>query len=223
MQFNVNDYKAFLFDFDGVIANTMHDNHRAWYNALKPFGIELIKEEYFILEGIKAREVAKIFLNKVGKDTEKNIEKVVSSKEEQYLKIMNFSLYPGVKEILKKLKNKNIKTAIVTGASKNRFLKSIEEIKDYNFTDLFNEIITADHYDKGKPNPEPYLAAVNKLGLKPEECLVIENAPLGITSAKNAKIKIIAICSTLDKNYLSDADLALKDISTLLKTLIWEN
>ena len=80
--------------------------------------------------------------------------------------------------------------------------------------------MSGDDSVRGKPHPDPYLNAATKLGVLPQECLVIENAPLGIKSAKRAGIYCIAICSTLDKSYLSEADKIVENIKDINNILI---
>ena len=67
--FFVKKFKGILFDFDGVIGRTMEDNYTAWKNVLSQFGIELTKDEYFLLEGVNTIELAKLLLSKNGKAT----------------------------------------------------------------------------------------------------------------------------------------------------------
>ena len=217
MQFRNSSFKAVLFDFDGVLANTMDDNFTAWHTAFSTFGFTIKKEDYFVLEGLKPKDVASFFLKKHQIDSTDRINEAVRIKECEYLKIMKFSLYPDVEKLLRKLISENIKIAVVTGASKERFTKSISQITHFSLIDLFDEIITAADYLIGKPAPEPYLSAMKKLDLSANDCLVIENAPMGITSAQQANIKTVALCTTLHSQYLSDANYILEDISSLYK------
>ena len=71
---------------------------------------------------------------------------------------------------------------------------------------IFSAIITSDDVSFGKPNPEPYIKALNKLNLSSHQCIVIENAPLGIEAAKSAGITCFALETTLDRSYLTNAD-----------------
>jgi len=206
MLFKQINYKAILFDFDGVIANTMHDNFDAWHYAFSTFGITFEKSEYFALEGLKPSAVAQHFLALNQLESLDNINYVVAQKESYYIENMNFSLYPDVINLLEFLKENNIKTAVVTGASKLRFTKSIDTLPSGSLLSLFDEIVTASDYENGKPNPEPYLVAMDKFTLSSHECLVVENAPLGISSAKKANMKTVALCTTLDKSFLREAD-----------------
>lgn len=219
MQFKNKSYKAVLFDFDGVIANTMHDNFIAWQTVMSDFGIEINEQDYFQREGLKPKDVATYFLTPHKLDTPYNIKKAVEEKEAAYIKINNFSLYPEVEELINELSHQKIKMAIVTGSSKTRLISSVSQINDGHFIEFFDHIITAADYQSGKPNPEPYLVAVEKLSVNVKECLVIENAPLGITSARRANIDVVAVSTTLEKKYLSDADDVFESISHLYKDI----
>jgi len=84
---------------------------------------------------------------------------------------------------------------------------------------IFDGIISGDHVKKGKPHPEPYLKAAKTLGVYPKACLVVENAPYGIESAKRAGMFCIAITTSLPKEYLAKADLVvdkLEEISGII-------
>jgi len=73
-------------------------------------------------------------------------------------------------------------------------------------------VITGDDVSKGKPDPEAYLKAANELNVVSSECLVIENAPLGIEAAKRAEMRVVALTTTLDREVLSGADYYAKDM-----------
>ncbi|MGO9245133.1 MAG: HAD family hydrolase, partial [Verrucomicrobiia bacterium] len=80
----------------------------------------------------------------------------------------------------------------------------------------FDFIITGDEVPRAKPFPDPYLTAARQLGLRPEECVVVENAPLGIEAARNAGMRCVAVETTLGKEYLTSADHVLQNIAELL-------
>ena len=202
--------KAVLFDFDGVLAKTMDDNFLAWKHAFKTIGANISSEDYMPLEGASLNEVVRIISEKHNiKDLD--VDEMISKKEDYFKKNYSFSFYPGVLEFVDKLKQKGIKISMVTSARKDRLFFTTPR----DFLEKFDSIITGDKFKIGKPDPEPYLAALNDLSIGPEECIVIENAPLGIRSAKSAKIFCIAICSTLDKSYLKEADIIIDNFNDL--------
>ncbi len=194
-------YKAVFFDFDGVIGKTMDDNYLAWEYAFSQYNVPINKNEYFLLEGINTRGVAKHF---IGKSTGNYgvVDEIVSLKEKYYLKNNSFSFYDGVESLLPKLKGKGYLLGFVSGASYARLARLLSQ----EFFKNLDVIITGDKVDNCKPHPEPYLNAAKALSISPTGCIVVENAPMGIESAKRAGMFCIAICSTLEKNYLKKAD-----------------
>ena len=207
------NYKAVLFDFDGVIGMTMDDNFQAWAYALTTVEVSINKIDYFLLEGLSARNVAKKMLSDQFDD--KAIDLVVKRKEKHYLTHHTFEFYPDAKALINYLKKKQIKLAVVSGASAERLKKTVSS----TFLNKFDSIVTGDRGHASKPSPEPYLQASKELSISPEECLVIENAPLGIESAKKAGMTCIAIASTLENKYLLQADRIVKSIIKIREIL----
>lgn len=207
-----NKISAILFDFDGVLADTMNDNFLAWKKAFLDFGIEIKKEDYFVLEGLKQTNVAK----NLGKDFDDETHiKLSDLKTKYYLENNKFVFYPLIHDIVKSLEKLNKKLAIVSASPREKIEKTVPQ----EFLDKFDEVICSEDYENGKPDPEPYLTAMQKLNLKPEECIVIENAPLGIKAAKSAGAYCIALMTTLDKEYLNEADIIFKNHDELSKFL----
>ncbi len=194
-------FKAILFDFDGVIADTMEDNFLAWKKAFQNYGVKIKKEDYFILEGMKLVKLAETISEKYGLRNVPPLS-LVHLKNTNYKENYSFKFYPKIPELISELKNKNIKLSLVTASPREKLNLTLSK----EFLENFNEVITGDDTANGKPEPDPYLMAMKKLEVKPSECLVVENAPLGITAAKKAGAYCIAIATTLDKKYLYEAD-----------------
>lgn len=204
--FSLDNYRAVIFDFDGVLANTMKDNFAAWEKTFAEINIKFDAEEYYLLEGLKASGVARHFMEKFKVEHLYNQEELVAKKEAHYLALNKFSFYPNTLNLIRFLK-KNKKLALVTGAGSERVKfsrNSSEEAKE--LFDAFTIIVTSNDVVHGKPSPEPYLKALSGIGIDAKKVLVVENAPLGIRSAKDAGIDCVALASTLDASKLSDAD-----------------
>lgn len=193
--------RAVIFDFDGVLADTMFDNCKAWQEAFALYGFQMDAIEYYRLEGMGRFQIAEYFIEKylLKPSIKKNL---VEAKEMNYKKNNSFKYYDFVNEIFSFLNEKGISTAIVTGASKTR----IKEHLDENISQYLKALVTADDVINTKPNPEPYLTAAAMLGMNPNECLVIENAILGIESAKAAGCKCFALETTLKFEDLNGAE-----------------
>jgi beta-phosphoglucomutase len=179
----------------------MHDNCVAWQDAFKPYGFALKSQEYYQLEGMGRYQIAEHFIEKYNLD-QNILNDVVEAKELNYKNNNTFRLYPGVKEILLFLKQKNIPVAIVTGASKARIGEHLEK----SIAEQLSALVTADDVKHTKPHPEPYLKAVEKIGKQAFQCIVVENAILGIRSAKAAGCLCYALETTLNRSDLGMAD-----------------
>ncbi|MBN2425341.1 MAG: HAD family phosphatase [Calditrichaceae bacterium] len=202
--------KAILFDFDGVVVKSMEQHFNAWQQAFAEEKINLRPEEFFILEGQGIRSIAGYLGQKKGMSKEQ-ITKVMDRKVNYYNKFMTIEFYDHFPEMLNKLKKNNIPMGIVTGGTKSRVIKVVKEY----FDNTFMCVITVDDVERGKPFPDSFLKGAQELGFNPKECLVIENAPLGIEGGLAAGMKVIAITTTLPEKVLSKAHIVVKDFREL--------
>jgi beta-phosphoglucomutase len=193
--------RAVIFDFDGTLAQTMEDNYRAWKAVLSEYDLALQPQDYYLLEGVSVHELPKR-LFAARPLTAAETETVVQKKERHYLENHRFAFYPGVEELVALLKSKKTRLGIVTAGLLERLKRSVPA----GFLEKFDALVTAAETSEGKPSPGPYLKGAEKLGVAPQDCIVIENAPLGIQSAKRAGAYCIALCTTLDRKYLGEAD-----------------
>lgn len=179
----------------------MEDNFKAWKAAMLEYGIELQPGDYYPLEGLSVYELPKRFFGKYHLKPSDEKE-VVEKKEKHYLKNHRFSLYPGAEELLELLRSKRIRLAVVTAALRGRLDDSLPK----GFLEKFDAVVTGEDTSEGKPSPLPYLKGAEKLRVQSQDCIVVENAPLGIESTKKAGAYCIAVSSTVDKRYLKAAD-----------------
>lgn len=207
---STHHFKAVLFDFDGVLAVTMEDNFSAWQATLRDYYVDLAPDEYYPLEGMSLKDLAEQYI------AEKKIDAVdpqdiVKAKERYYLLQHTFRLYPHVEEYVTRLANRSVPIAIVSAALADRLKASVPS----SFLSLFTALVTGDVVPRGKPFPDPYLIGAQKLQTPIAECIVIENAPSGITAAKRAGAFCIAISSTLPSDLLRDADVIVPSFAEL--------
>ena len=205
--------KGILFDFDGVLAKSMEAHYEAWKKAMSGYGIKLTEKEYYPLEGMNVFEIARKFCNENNIDESQNTE-IVQKKKSHFIENYKMIFYPGVETLIDDLKIRGIRMGIVTGGLREQ----LDKIVPQQFLQKFEVIITSEKGIRSKPSPEIYLRGLEELKLNPEECLVVENAPLGIKSAKEAGIFCIAIASTVSKDKLIAADEVVNSFSQLRKT-----
>lgn len=195
--------RAVICDMDGVIVDSMPYHFLAWYEALRPMGISVRCFDVYIREGERWQKSLADFLKDSGVSPSKELfRRVFMVRKKLFKNRFKRFVFKGAREFLACLKKKDYSLALVTATTKD----GVKEILPENIKRLFDFIVTGDCVKKGKPHPEPYLKAARALKVKPSECLVIENAPYGILSAKRAGMFCVAITSSLPKEYLKGAD-----------------
>ncbi len=210
-----SEMRAVLFDFDGVIIRSMEDHFEGWRKALEDYGIEMSPEELFVLEGTGVEELAGQLTRKFNLPFDE-APNIIQKKRSYYEQIKKNELYPHLFDVIEWIEEKGLKVALVTGGNRDRVMETLES---YGMLEHFPVIVTADDVFYTKPSPEPYLKAANLLDVEPSECVVIENAPLGIRSAKNAGMACIAISTTLPPSFLKEADVVTDNLYEVLEAL----
>jgi len=206
--------KAVIFDFDGVIVDSMPYHFIAWFETLRPYGVRAGCLDVYCREGERWEKSARDFLaqNNI-KPSRKLLERIFRRRRRifgRYSRGMRF--FPGAFRILRELKMRGYKLALVSGTPGIE----IKRMLPAGIGRLFDVMVTGDKVRRGKPHPEPYKTALRLLGLKAAECLVVENAPLGIASASGAGIFCVAVSTSLPAEYLSKADMIVGGISAVL-------
>lgn len=208
--------QAVLFDVDGVLIDSPEVHAWAWANAFRPFGIELPPEKLHIQEGRKSLDIAREIVADYDLDcSDDMLLDMIAAKRENYRRHAPSGLRDDARFALTSLKNSGWKTGLVSGSVKENIEAAISKAD----LELFDVKLMAGDYISGKPAPDPFLIASRKLKLKPEECIVIENAPLGIASAKAAGMVVYALTSTLPSDILKEADYIIPDLYCLPELL----
>ena len=188
--------KGIIFDMDGVVidSNTFHYNNWSDYFK-KNFNIDISKKEFGLRLGESHKHFTEYFRNKYAPNAD--IKKIEKDIYDRYIKVReDIPLKKGLKKTLQVIRP-YYKIALATGANKEAALHVINK---FELQDYFDFIIAGDEVKRAKPNPEIFLKAVSGLKLKPEECLVIEDAFMGLQAAKSAGIKCIVVYDDITKN-----------------------
>lgn len=213
----MNNINTFIFDMDGVISDSMPFHVKSWKEALATIDMTVTDLDIYLMEGMTGEETANVFAGRCDKNlSTETIEKVLKLKRKIFNDIFTVKLIKGTKELLYELKKRDYQLALVTGTR----LEVVKRVLQMGLENMFKVIVTGDMVNKGKPAPGPYLKAVEELNAEKEKCLVIENAPAGITSAKSAGLTCFAVETSLPQEYLKDADRIFKTIDELYKFLL---
>ena len=185
--------RAVLFDMDGVLYNSMPSHAKAWHRAMAQFGYDLPEDEVYMHEGrTGASTVNLVSLRERGvEESEERIQEIYKVKSDLFNEYPSAEPMPGALSLLRQLKEQGLMILIVTGSGQHSLLDRLNE--DYPGIFRRELMVTAFDVKRGKPDPEPYQMGLQKGGLRAEECVVVENAPLGVRAAKAAGIFTIAV------------------------------
>jgi beta-phosphoglucomutase len=205
--------KAAIFDMDGTMINNMAAHRQAWKEFLKRHNIQLTDEEYRAkINGKKNDAIFELVFNKPLSEAE--MEAYTEEKEGIYREIYapDIKEISGLTQVVAELQQKGLMTAIATTApAKNRDFA----LRELGLEGKFGVILGEEHVKQGKPNPEIYLSAARELGVSPGQCLVFEDSPPGVASAKAAGMTVVGILSSHAAHEISTADYTADDFTQL--------
>ncbi|MDR1380223.1 MAG: HAD-IA family hydrolase [Tannerella sp.] len=209
--------KAVLFDMDGVLYDSMPNHASSWEQVMRSHGFSMTKEEAYMHEGRTGDDTIDIISRREGK--------IIGAEERKKMyreKTVAFDACPpvmpmkGSAELLRKVTGNGLFAMLVTGSGQPTLLDSLNS----DFPGIFarERMVTSFDVKRGKPNPEPYLTALEKGGLTADEAIVIENAPLGVEAARAAGLFTVVVnTGPLPDSILTNAgaDFLLPSIETL--------
>ena len=201
---------AVIFDVDGVLADTGPIHYESWVKMANEIG-KTFKKSYF--EATFGQQSVPITRQLVGRNVDQNlVEKWAQLKEQYYREMLKDKIkpLPGVIELIEDLKSINFKLAVGSSGPPENVELLLTSLKIEHF---FDTIITAAEVQNGKPSPEVFIIAAQKINVKPQNCLVIEDAPVGIEAAKRANMKCIALTTTHEIVDLRIADMIVQDLT----------
>lgn len=183
--------KAVFFDMDGVLYDSMKNHEITWIESFKKAGINFSAQEAYMNEGRTGNStIHHIYQLEKGREaTDQECELIYNEKTRLMALQPKAPMLPGMKELIDTLRSNGIVVFVVTGSRQPLLLEKLSH--DYGFEN--HQIICGHDVTQGKPHPEPYLIALTRSGAEAKDCVVVENAPLGIQSAKAAGIHTIAV------------------------------
>jgi beta-phosphoglucomutase len=191
--------KGIIFDMDGVLVDAMPFHCKAIQTAAKQeVNIDVAQRDVYLLEGMPGEDMVKELLRQ--KRYTGNIEEL-SNDDADKLNLLAHRIHERKKKVFQQINASapingarevvssiGCKKALVSGAAKQE-VDSI--INKYFGKDAFDVVVSGEDLEEGKPSPDPFRTALTKMGLTESEAIVVENAPLGVKAANNAKLKCI--------------------------------
>jgi beta-phosphoglucomutase len=184
---------AVIFDLDGVIVTTDECHYEAWKRMADEEGIYFEHSINERLRGVSRMESLRIILERSLKEYSEQQKLEMSERKNNYYKqliqrLTPADILPGVEKFISELKERGIKVAI--GSSSKNTSVILERIGLHN---SFDAVVDGNSIKMSKPDPEVFLKASEQLGIKPENCLVVEDADAGIEAAVSAGMKVLAV------------------------------
>jgi sugar-phosphatase len=194
---------AILFDLDGVLIDSTRSVDRQWRAWAREKGIDEEKV-LAIAHGVRSLDVIRAVAPNL--DAPAEVEWLETHEAEDQSDVV---VMPGAIDLVRSIPED--RWCVVTSGT--RYLATAR--LRFGGLPVPKVLVTADDVANGKPHPEPYLKGAERLGLKPEECLVIEDAPAGIRSAHAAGMKVIGLASTYPAAKLYEADAVVEKLNQL--------
>lgn len=187
------EVKAVFFDMDGVLFDSMKYHAESWIYAMGQYGIPFTTNEAYMCEGRTGASTITEYFERYKGDvpTKEKIDEVYGVKAAKFYEISTVRIIEGVDKLITMLKERDVELFVVTGSGQKTLIDTLGEY----FPDTFDRSRVVCAYDvmKGKPDPEPYLIALERAGVKKNEAIVVENAPLGVKSASAAGLFAVAV------------------------------
>ena len=185
-------FKAYLFDCDGTIADSMPLHFVAWSKALREWECAFAEDQFYAWGGRPVDEIIRALNEAQG--LHMPVDEVMQRKEALFIEML--PQLQGVPEVLEHIEYSygKIPFAVVSGGPRPSVEASLNTL---GIRDRFDLLVCAGEYTKGKPDPEPFLKAAKLLGIAPEDCLVFEDADPGIAAAKAAGMQWVKIDSPM--------------------------
>ncbi len=192
LELPAGDFRAYLFDLDGTVADTMPQHFIAWTGALKDYGASMSESLFYDLGGVPPLKVVAMLNERFGYTLDPKT--VVADKEARFLS--NVGDVQPIASVLAHIvaEHGRIPMAIVSGSPRDNVEKTLSVL---GLKDCFDALVCAEDYAHGKPDPEPFLTAAKLLHVDPKDCLVFEDADAGIASAKAAGMQWVRVPQVL--------------------------
>ena len=209
--------RAGIFDLDGTLVDTYDAHLCAWKSACVPYGIEVTHEQFARDFGRTNPPIIRALWNdgKLEPPTDELIAEVADKKEALFRSVFaeDFRPMPGAVELLRSLANAGWLLGIGTSAPKDNLEQGVDGL---GIRDILGATTCGDEVTNGKPDPEVYLKCAQRLGAKPADCVVIEDAAAGIEAGQRAQMATIGLVSKGHTHEdLSAADLVVDTLGEL--------
>ena len=195
LQLPAGTFRAYLFDCDGTIVDSMPLHYIAWKRALAQWNCVFEEKLFYSWGGKPVRKIV-ADLNEIH-GLQMPIEELANIKESYYHE--QLPQLKAIPEVLEHIEAQHgrIPFAVVSGSRRNSVVGSLTAL---NLLDKFDTLVCAEDYTHGKPAPDAFLLAADRLGMAPKDCLVFEDTEMGIQAATAAGMASVRVPQPLERN-----------------------
>jgi beta-phosphoglucomutase len=204
--------KGVIFDLDGVLVDTGWAHRQSWYDLAEKEGFSMTDELFYSTFGMQNYMIIPMLLGRDASSDEVN--RLSDWKEQRYREIIAEKLAPakGAKSLLRDLKNEGFRLAVGSSAPR----ANLELVLDCtNLRDYFDAYVTGEDVTRGKPAPDTFLKAAERLSLDAGHCIVVEDAVQGVEAGRAAGMAVVAVTTTRSRADLAGADIIVDSLSQL--------
>ena len=207
-----NEVNAVIWDMDGIIADTAQYHHKGWQIVFRKRGTNYTEADFRRNTGKRSDTIVREVLGE--KIPQNETTEIIREKDETFRQLMGekIKLFPGVLKLITALKEHGFKIAIASSAPRENILLITRSLKIAN---RFDAIISGWEVTKGKPHPQTFLLAAEKLGVAAADCIVIEDAISGVAASKRAGMRCIAVTNTTSRDELREANLIIDTLEEI--------
>lgn len=201
-----------IFDLDGVLIDSSEFHKHSWFDLAENEGFEMTDEFFYDTFGMQNYQIIPMLTKH--DLTRDQIDRLAQWKERRYRDLIEDAqiLAPGADALLADLKLAGFLLAIGSSAPRKNLDFVLRRI---SVTHYFEAVVAGEDVNKGKPAPDTFLKAAEKLSLPPARCVVVEDAVAGIQAAKTAGMSVIALTTTRPRKDLTQADLVAESLAEL--------
>jgi len=188
LELPAGEFAAFIFDYDGTLADTMPTHYRAWQTALGEHAGDFPEAMFYELGGVPAAQVVEMLNERHGYALP--VDATVARKEKVFLELSSeIAAIEPVVSLAREWHGRK-PMAVASGGHRRIVMNTLRAL---GIGGLFDTVVTSEDYSRGKPHPDPFLEAARRLGVLPERCLVFEDTTTGIQAATAAGMASVLV------------------------------
>jgi beta-phosphoglucomutase len=194
--------RAVLWDLDGTLVDSADHHWTAWHDVMTREGVEVTPQDFASSFGHRNDTILRGLLGPGLSD--EDVGRIAEAKEALYRRFVRergLLPLPGALRWLKRLKEGGWRQAVASSAPTANIEAAMEAV---GMEPLFDALVSADEVGKGKPDPAVFLAAAERIGVAPERCVVVEDAPAGLEGARRAGMRCVGVLSTHHPELVAD-------------------